>query len=147
VYRDGQIVYARSYGMADLERNVPITLRTVFDIGSTAKQFAAATIVMLAADGKLSLDDDLRRHIPELRAYEQPITIRQTLHRKSSCRPSRCKVSVSTTPSSKLRAADSLSGVSSCTSRCSARFASAHAPCPSACCSFWRHSACRYFGR
>ena len=86
VYRDGQIAYARGFGMADLERNVPITPRTVFDIGSTAKQFAAATIVMLAADGKLSLDDDLRRHIPELPAYEQPITIRQMLHHTSGLR-------------------------------------------------------------
>lgn len=86
VYRDGQIAYARGYGMADLERNVPITPRTVFDIGSTAKQFAAATIVMLADDGKLSLDDDLRRHIPELPAYEQPITIRQMLHHTSGLR-------------------------------------------------------------
>lgn len=86
VYRDGQIVYARGYGMADLERNVPITPRTVFDIGSTSKQFAAATIVMLAADGKLSLDDDVRRHIPELPVYERPITIRQMLHHTSGLR-------------------------------------------------------------
>jgi hypothetical protein len=65
VYRDGAIVYARGYGMADLERRVPITPRSVFDIGSTSKQFTAASIVLLAQQGTLSLDDDVRRWVPE----------------------------------------------------------------------------------
>jgi CubicO group peptidase (beta-lactamase class C family) len=86
VYRDGRIIYTRGYGMADLERRVPITPATVFDIGSTSKQFAAASIVLLAQDGRLSLDDDVRRHIPELPAYDQPITIRHLLHHTSGLR-------------------------------------------------------------
>jgi CubicO group peptidase (beta-lactamase class C family) len=86
VYKDGAIVYSRGYGMADLERGVPITPRTVFDIGSTSKQFSAAAIVLLAQDGKLTLDDDVRRWVPELPDYGTPITIRQMLLHTSGLR-------------------------------------------------------------
>jgi CubicO group peptidase (beta-lactamase class C family) len=86
VYLDGRIIYARGYGMADLERRVPITSRTVFDLGSTSKQFAATSIVMLEQEGLLSLDDDVRRHIPELPEYDRPITIRHLLHHTSGLR-------------------------------------------------------------
>ena len=85
-YRDGRMLYARGYGLADLERRVPITPASVFDIGSTSKQFAAATIVLLAQEGKLSLDDDVRRFIPELPVYQRPITIRHLLHHTSGIR-------------------------------------------------------------
>ena len=86
VYRDGRIQYARGYGLADLEHRVPITPATVFDIGSTSKQFTAATILLLEQEGKLSLDDDVRRFLPELPAYERPITIRHLLHHTSGLR-------------------------------------------------------------
>jgi CubicO group peptidase (beta-lactamase class C family) len=86
VYRDGRMLYARGYGLADLERQVPITPGSVFDLGSTSKQFAAATIVLLAQEGKLSLDDNVRRFIPELPEYERPITIRHLLHHTSGMR-------------------------------------------------------------
>jgi CubicO group peptidase (beta-lactamase class C family) len=86
VYKDGAIVYSRGYGMADLERGVPITPRTVFDIGSTSKQFSAAAIVLLAQDGKLTLDDDVRRWVPKLPDYGTPITIRQMLLHTSGLR-------------------------------------------------------------
>src|SRR5215217_4241947 len=66
VYRNGEIEYARGYGMANLELNVGLTPRSVFDIGSTSKQFTAASVLLLAQQGKLSLDDDIRKHIPEL---------------------------------------------------------------------------------
>lgn len=85
-YRDGKMVYAKGYGLADLERRVPITPGSVFDIGSTSKQFAAATMVLLAQEGKLSLDDDVRRFIPELPEYERPITVRHLLHHTSGIR-------------------------------------------------------------
>lgn len=86
VYLNGEIVYARGYGMADIARGTPITPQTVFDIGSTSKQFTAAAIVLLAQQGKLSLDDDVRRFIPELPQYERPITIRHLLHHTSGLR-------------------------------------------------------------
>jgi CubicO group peptidase (beta-lactamase class C family) len=86
IYRDGQIAYARGYGLADLERRVPITPRTVFDLGSTSKQITAAGVILLAQEGKLSLDDDVRRWIPELPQYQRPITIRHLLHHTSGLR-------------------------------------------------------------
>jgi CubicO group peptidase (beta-lactamase class C family) len=86
VYRGGRIVHARGYGLADLERRVPITTRSMFDIGSTSKQFAAASIVLLAQQGKLTLDDDVRRHVPELPDYGHRITIRHLLNHTSGLR-------------------------------------------------------------
>ena len=70
VVRDGELVLAKGYGQADLERGVPISPASVFDIASTSKQFTAAVVVLLAQEGKLSLDDDVRRFVPELPRYE-----------------------------------------------------------------------------
>jgi CubicO group peptidase (beta-lactamase class C family) len=86
VYRDGEIVYSRGYGMADLERAVPITPQSLFDLGSTSKQFTAASIVLLAQQGKLTLDDDVRKHLPELPDYGTPITLRHLLNHTSGLR-------------------------------------------------------------
>lgn len=86
VFRDGRIVYSRGYGMANLELGVANSPHTVFDIGSTAKQFAAFSIHLLAREGKLTLDDDVRKHIPELPAYAHPVTIRHLLHHTSGLR-------------------------------------------------------------
>src|SRR6185436_14334062 len=65
VYRGGRIEYARGYGMANLELGVANSPQTVLDIGSTGKQFTALSIHLLASEGKLSLDDDVRKWIPE----------------------------------------------------------------------------------
>jgi CubicO group peptidase (beta-lactamase class C family) len=86
VIQNGKIVYSRGYGLANLEHNIPITPKTVFDIGSTSKQFTAASILLLAQEGKLSLDDDIRKHIPEMPAYGKPVTIRHLLHHTSGIR-------------------------------------------------------------
>jgi CubicO group peptidase (beta-lactamase class C family) len=86
VFRDGRISYARGYGMADLERGVRITPATLFDIGSTSKQFGAASIALLAEEGKLSFDDDVRKYIPELPDYGAPITIDNLLRHTSGLR-------------------------------------------------------------
>jgi CubicO group peptidase (beta-lactamase class C family) len=86
VYREGRVVYSRGYGMANLEHAIAITPRTVFDIGSTSKQFTATAIVLLAQDGRLTLDDDVRKHIPELPQYAKPITIRHLLNHTSGLR-------------------------------------------------------------
>ena len=82
IYRDGKIVYARGYGMANLELGIANTSQTVFDIGSTAKQFSAFAIQLLAREGKLSLDDDVRKWVPEIPSYGKTVTIRQLLHHK-----------------------------------------------------------------
>ena len=86
VYRNGEILETRGYGMAALEQRVAIGSLTVFDIGSTSKQFTAASIALLAQDGKLSLDDNVRVYIPELPEYEHPITIRHMLNHTSGLR-------------------------------------------------------------
>jgi CubicO group peptidase (beta-lactamase class C family) len=86
VVRNGALLYSKGYGAANLELNVPITPRTVFDIGSVSKQFTAMSIVLLAQDGKLSLDDDIHQFIPELPAYGAPVTVRSMLHHLSGLR-------------------------------------------------------------
>lgn len=86
VYRDGRIAYARGYGMANLELGVALSPQSVFDIGSTSKQFTAASVLLLARQGKLSLDDDIRKYIPELPSYGKTITIRHILTHTSGVR-------------------------------------------------------------
>jgi CubicO group peptidase (beta-lactamase class C family) len=86
VYRDGRIVYARGYGMADLDHNARIEPSTVFHVASMSKQFTAASIVLLALEGKLSLDDPARKYIPELPDFGAPITIRELVHHISGLR-------------------------------------------------------------
>ena len=86
VYRDGGIAYARGYGMANLELGVALSPHSVLDLGSTSKQFTAMSVVLLARQGKLSLDDDVRKHIPELPAYEKPVTVRHLLTHTSGLR-------------------------------------------------------------
>jgi CubicO group peptidase (beta-lactamase class C family) len=83
VIRNGATVYTHGYGMASLELGVPITPRTVFDIGSTAKQFAATSILLLEQQGKLSLDDDVRRFVPALPEYGAKVTLRNLLQHTS----------------------------------------------------------------
>jgi CubicO group peptidase (beta-lactamase class C family) len=84
--KDARIVYEHGYGMADLDHNVPITPATVFNVGSIAKQFTGAAILMLAQDGKLSLDDPIRKYLPELPDFSTPITLRQMLAHTSGLR-------------------------------------------------------------
>lgn len=87
VVQKGKVTHAKGYGMADLERKVPITPSTLFDIGSTSKQFTAANILMLAAEGKLALDDDIRKYLPELPALtKKPVTIRHLVHHTGGLR-------------------------------------------------------------
>ena len=64
----GEVILARGYGLADLERREMITPTTRFHLASTSKQFTAMCIALLAAESKLSLDDDLRTYVPELPA-------------------------------------------------------------------------------
>lgn len=77
-YRD-QLVLERAWGMAELEHGVPITPATIFEAGSVTKQFTAAAVILLSLEGKLSLDDDVRRHVPEVPDYGAPITLRHLL--------------------------------------------------------------------
>jgi len=83
---NGEVVLRAGYGMADLERSVPITPDSVFESGSVAKQFTAAALILLEQQGKLSLDDPMRKHLPELPEYGAPLTIRHVIHHTSGLR-------------------------------------------------------------
>src|SRR6266849_3799931 len=86
VYRDGKILYSKGYGLANLDESVAITRQSVFDIGTTSKQFTAASILLLEKQGELSVNDDVRKYIPELPDYGQKITILQLLNHTSGLR-------------------------------------------------------------
>jgi CubicO group peptidase (beta-lactamase class C family) len=86
VVQDGKTVHSRGYGLANLEYGVRNTPATVFHAASVSKQFTAFAIHLLAQDGKLSLDDEVRKHLPELQVQGPPITIRHLLHHTSGLR-------------------------------------------------------------
>ena len=82
----GKPVVRSVYGTADLEHDVPITLDTVFEVGSVSKQFTAAAVLLLARDGKLSLEDVVRKYIPEMPDVAANVTIRQMLNHTAGLR-------------------------------------------------------------
>jgi CubicO group peptidase (beta-lactamase class C family) len=86
VSRSGHVVYERGYGMANLETGTPITPASIFHVASVSKQFTAMAIMLLVHDGKLSVDDDIRKYLPEIRDYGTPITIRHLLTHTSGLR-------------------------------------------------------------
>jgi CubicO group peptidase (beta-lactamase class C family) len=84
--KDNRYVYQRGYGMANLDYDIPNAPEMVYYIGSDSKQFTAASIALLSLQGKLSLDDDVRKYFPELPDYGTPITIRHLIHHMSGIR-------------------------------------------------------------
>ncbi len=86
IARGGSVLLERGYGMADLAGERPITPSTILESGSVAKQFTATAVLLLAKDGKLSLDDDARKYIPELPKYDKVITVRHLLTHTSGLR-------------------------------------------------------------
>lgn len=86
VSRGGKTVFERGYGMANLETMTPIRPTSIFHVASIAKQFTAAAILLLERDGKLSLDDDIRKYVPEVPDYGTTITIRHLLTHTSGLR-------------------------------------------------------------
>ncbi len=86
VIDDGEVIYARGYGSAQLEYQVPITPNTVFHVASVSKQFAAFALALLETQGKLDLDDDVRKYIPEVPDFGATITLRHLLNHTSGLR-------------------------------------------------------------
>jgi CubicO group peptidase (beta-lactamase class C family) len=86
VSQNGKPVAGRAYGMADMERNVPLTPDTIFDAGSVVKQFVAASVLLLVEDGRLSLTEDIRKYIPELPDTGHKITLDHLLTHTSGVR-------------------------------------------------------------
>ena len=86
VIRNGDFIYRRGYGMANLEYDIPLSSRSVFRIGSTSKQFTAMAITLLAESGQISLDDPLSKYFPEFPAWAKQISIQQLVHHSSGIR-------------------------------------------------------------
>src|SRR5262245_19115727 len=83
---NGDSVFEGAFGLAEIEHNVPNTPQTIFESGSVAKQFTAAALVLLRQEGKLRLEDPVRKYIPELPDYGAPLTIRHLLTHTSGIR-------------------------------------------------------------
>jgi CubicO group peptidase (beta-lactamase class C family) len=86
VIKDGQIIYERGYGMAKIEDGLVMTPQKIFDIGSTSKQFTAACLAILIRQGKVGLDDDVRKYFPEMRLYGKPVFVRNLVYHTSGLR-------------------------------------------------------------
>jgi len=86
VAKDGKIVFKKGYGSANLEYDIPNSPATIFHIASVSKQFTAFSILLLANDGKLSLNDDIRKYIPEMPDFGKTITLKQLIHHTSGLR-------------------------------------------------------------
>ena len=86
IMKDGQLIYTKGYGLANLEYTIHNSANSVFRIASTSKQFTAACIVLLAEKGKLSLDNNLNQFFPEFPDYAKKIKIRHLLNHTSGIR-------------------------------------------------------------
>jgi len=86
VVKDGELVYAKGYGSADLEHNIPITPSTVFYIASVSKQFVTMSVLLLEEQGKINLDDEIQVYLPDFPRYDSPLTIRHFIHHTSGVR-------------------------------------------------------------
>ena len=86
IMKDGNIVFKKGYGSANLEYDIPITPQTVFNIASVSKQFTAFSIYLLEKEGKLSFEDDIRKYFPDLPVYGKPIRIKHLLAHTSGLR-------------------------------------------------------------
>jgi CubicO group peptidase (beta-lactamase class C family) len=86
VVKDGAVVYQHGYGCADLEHHIPITPQTRFDVASVAKQFTGLSVAMLVEQGKLSLEDDIHKYLPDVPDFGKPITINHLVHHTSGLR-------------------------------------------------------------
>src|SRR5690242_6210599 len=86
VIKDGKLLYQHGYGAANLEYDIPIKPETVFHVASVSKQFTAMALVLLEQDGKLSIDDDVHKYLPELPDYGHKIAIRNLLQHTSGIR-------------------------------------------------------------
>ena len=86
ISRNGNVIFSKAWGMADLEHTIPLTTESILEAGSVSKQFTAAAILLLEQQGKLLLDDDVKKYIPEMPDYGWPITLRQMMQHKSGIR-------------------------------------------------------------
>jgi len=86
VIQNGELIFSQGYGSAQLEYKAPITTETTFHVASVSKQFTAMAIMLLEADGELSLDDEVQKYLPWVPGFDHPITVRQLVNHTSGVR-------------------------------------------------------------
>ena len=86
IVKDGKLIYAKGYGIADLEHDITITPSSVFYICSVSKHFVTFSVLLLEEQGKLNLDDKIQKYLPDFPEYEKPLTIRHFIHHTSGVR-------------------------------------------------------------
>ncbi|MBT3133520.1 beta-lactamase family protein [Alteromonas sp. ALT199] len=86
VLQDGEIIFSKGYGSANLEYDIPVTPETMFHVASVSKQFTVFAILLLAEEGKLNFDDDIRQYIPEVPDFGYTITLRHLASHTSGMR-------------------------------------------------------------
>lgn len=86
IVKDGSIIYKKGYGLANLEYDIPISTSSIFHIASISKQFTVFSILLLEKQGKLSLEDDIRKYIPEVPYFGKTITLRHLASHTSGLR-------------------------------------------------------------
>ncbi|MEZ5345471.1 MAG: serine hydrolase domain-containing protein [Pyrinomonadaceae bacterium] len=86
VIKDGKLIYSGGYGMADLEHDVKLTPQSVFYMASVSKQFVTMAVLLLEEEGKLDLDDEVQKYLPDFPRYDAPLTIRHFIHHTSGVR-------------------------------------------------------------
>src|SRR5688572_11031204 len=86
IIKDGGLIYVKGFGAANLEHQIPISPQSIFFIGSVAKQFTAFSILLLEEQGKLRLDDEIQKYLPDFPRYQAPITINHLIHHTSGLR-------------------------------------------------------------
>src|SRR5687767_170722 len=86
IIKEGKLIYSKGYGSADLEHDIPISPNSLFFLGSVAKQFTAFCILLLEEQGKLKLEDEIQKFLPDFPRYETPITINHLIHHTSGIR-------------------------------------------------------------
>jgi len=90
IIKDGAVVYQHGYGYANLEDHARITPQTVFDVASVAKQFTGLSVAMLIEQGKISLQEDIRKYLPDVPDLGKPICIQHLLHLNDTSVARRC---------------------------------------------------------
>ncbi|MBL8265379.1 serine hydrolase domain-containing protein [Steroidobacter sp.] len=86
IYRGGRLIYSRGYGIADIDHKVPVTTQTVFNLASVSKQFTAFSVALLAREGKLDLQADIRKYLPDIPDFGERITVADLVHHRSGLR-------------------------------------------------------------
>jgi CubicO group peptidase (beta-lactamase class C family) len=86
IIKDGKLMYAKEYGVADLKHGIKISPSSVFNICAESQQFVAFSLLLLEEQGKLNLDDTVQKHLPDFPEYDAPLTIRHFIHHTSGIR-------------------------------------------------------------